>query len=156
MGSLIDSVLANDRDGLVKRLDQGADPNQRDREGRTPLIHATIDGKLELAGLLLAHGADINAQDALGYSALHYAAQNYLPELATLLISRGATVDLADHHGNTPLARATFESRGRGEMIAILLTAGANKNHANMHGQTPAGLAQLVANYELVKLFEDR
>ncbi len=153
MASLIDSVLTNDLRGLQAGLLQGADPNERDANGRTLLIHAAIDGKLEIAKVLLEQSADVNAQNGLGYSALHYAAQNYFPELATLLIGHGAMVDAEDIHGNTPLGRAVFESKGRGGVIAVLLEARADRNHRNKHGKTPTDLAKLIANYDTTQFF---
>ena len=117
------------------------------------MIHATVDGKLEFAKVLLDAGTDVNARDYIGYSALHYAAQNYLPEMATLLIAHGADVDAEDQYGNTPLWRATFDSKGRGELITILLKAGADRNHLNKKGKTPLDLAKLIANYDVLQFF---
>jgi ankyrin repeat protein len=74
--------------------------------------------------------------------------------MVSLLIDAGAIVDLQDNNGNTPLGTATFESRGRGEMISILLRAGADRNCPNAHGQTPLKLAKLIANYDVAKFFE--
>ncbi|ROW10446.1 hypothetical protein VMCG_01629 [Cytospora schulzeri] len=39
-------------------LDKGADPNARDNEGRTPLAHACLWGRLKSVKHLLGHGAD--------------------------------------------------------------------------------------------------
>lgn len=153
MASLIEHVFKNDLGGLQAGLSQGENPNERDGDKRTPLIHAAIDGKLEAAKLLLEGGVDIGAQDSYGYTALHYAAQNYFPELAALLIGLGAKVEAEDNHGNTPLGRAVFESKGRGELISILLKAGADRNHRNKHGKTPMDLATLIANYNIAQFF---
>lgn len=153
MTYLIESVLKNDLCELRAGLAQGGDPNERSGDGRTLLILATIEGELEMVKLLLEQGGDINAQDDLGYSALHYAAQNYLPKIATHLVGWGARVDIEDNHGNTPLGRAVFDSRGRGEVITILLNAGADKNHCNKHSQTPLSLAKLIANFDIAQFF---
>jgi ankyrin repeat protein len=150
---LIESVLKNDLSGLQTALAQGADPNERDNEGRSPLIHAAIDNRLEAAELLLGSGADPDAQDEVGNSALHYAAQEHHPEMAVLLIGHRAIIDVEDIHGNTPLWRAVFNSRGRGELINILLGAGANKHHRNKRGKTPMELAQTIANYNILQYF---
>jgi ankyrin repeat protein len=53
MASLIDCVFKNDLPNLRKALAQGADPNERDGDGRTPLTHAAIDNGLDVAKLLL-------------------------------------------------------------------------------------------------------
>ena len=147
-------VFLGDSDGIRRALAEGAEVEALDRESRTPLINAAIDNRLECAETLLAAGADVNAQDRRGNSALHCAAQNWHPRMVALLIENGAVVDLEDTYGNTPLARAVFESKGREEVVRILLSAGADKDHKNKHGQSPYGLAQIVANYDLKKLFK--
>lgn len=153
MEYLLKSVFANDLGGIKAALDQGADPNELDRDGRTPLSQAATDNQLEVAKLLLDSGAAVDAQDDLGNSALHYAAQEYHPEMASLFIVHGATVDIEDGHGNTPLWRAVFDSRGRGELITVLLRAGADKSHRNKHGKTPIDLAKTIANYDVEQFF---
>jgi uncharacterized protein len=125
-----------------------------DSDGRTPLIQAATDNRLELAKLLLESGANVDAQDRLGKSALHYAAQEYHCEMARLLLASGASVDVQDKHGNTPLWRAVFNSRGRGDVISILLKAGADKSHRNKTGKTPLELANTIANYNIVQFFD--
>lgn len=154
MASLIESVLKNELEGLRVRLSHGADPNERDTDGRSPLIYAAIRGRSEIARLLFEHRVGVDTQDGLGYSALHYVAQNYFCEFARLLIRHAATVDVEDNHGNTPLGRAVFESQGRGVMISILLDAGADRNHQNKYGKTPMDLAKLIANYDVTQFFK--
>ena len=75
-------------------------------------------------------------------------------DVAKLLISGGALVDSADGHGNTPLFKAVFESRGRGEMIQLLLRQGADRNRVNKHGVSPRTLAATIANFDVKKWLE--
>ena len=49
-------------------LKAGADPNSADRAGRTPLMFAGAQGRLELVQILLAGGADVEAKAANGKS----------------------------------------------------------------------------------------
>lgn len=72
-----------------------------------------------------------------------------------MLVDVGANLELRDGYGNTPLARATFSSRGDGEVITILLEAGANPDATNEHGNSPRSLAKMIANYDIAKLFEN-
>ena len=64
-------------DVLVKA---GANVNDRDSKGRTPLMLGTLkDRPLQMLETLLAAGADVTAQDAEGNTALHYAASSLEP-----------------------------------------------------------------------------
>ena len=49
----------------------GADVNARDHEGKTPLhwVSTALEGREEMAKILLAHGADVNIRDISGESA---------------------------------------------------------------------------------------
>ncbi|MEO4046057.1 ankyrin repeat domain-containing protein [Pseudomonas sp. CAU 1711] len=83
-------------------LERGADPNQRNPFGKTPLMYSAQHNQLETARLLLAAGADANAMtiwpdDTCSYTlqtskmtALHYAARYASPELIELLLRSGA------------------------------------------------------------------
>lgn len=153
IGYLLECVFKNNLNGLKNALSRVTDPNERDSDGRTPLIHAVIDNKLDIAKLLLESGANANIQDLLGNTALHYAAQSYHVDMAILLLRYKATVDLTDNYGNTPLWRAVFYSRGRGDMIAVLLKAGADRNHQNKNGKSPLELAKNIANYNVAQYF---
>jgi hypothetical protein len=75
---------------------------------------------------------------------LHFAAREYQLGTAQRLIEGGANPNAQDNHGNTPLWRAVFESRGRGEMIKLLLSTGADKAVKNKHGSSPKDLANTI------------
>ncbi|QKE64147.2 ankyrin repeat domain-containing protein [Aquipseudomonas campi] len=89
-------------EALSYLLEQGADPNQRNPFGKTPLMYAAQYNQLESARLLLAKGANANATtiwptDRCTYqlstrnmTALHYAARYASPELIDLLLEKGA------------------------------------------------------------------
>ena len=98
-------------------------------------------------------GDDPNCGDRLGNTPLHLAAQEGSLEAARVLIDRGASVDQANQHGNTPLFVAVFNSRGRGDLIALLRERGADPLVVNNAGQTPAGLARLIANFDVAQYF---
>jgi len=51
-------------------LDNGADINAVDRNGRTVLMIASLNGNVDIAGMLLNRGADVNVRDNQGLTAL--------------------------------------------------------------------------------------
>jgi WD40 repeat protein/ankyrin repeat protein len=106
-------------------LTLGADPNARDKDGRTPLL-LLADWALELPFVkaLLTRGADPNAQDSRGTTVLQRTAQSGNIAVVQLLLSKGAKVNLADATGYTPLMGAAYA--GHKEMVSLLLEHGAN------------------------------
>jgi uncharacterized protein len=146
---LLNAVLQPDLSALKRLIQAEVDLNDRDDTGRTVLMHAVIDGISETVQLLLESGALPNLQDKSGFTALHFAAQNYCIEAARLLLQGGANVDVCDDFGNTPLGKAVYGSKGRGEMILMLLEAGADPLRKNLSGVSPAELAQRIANYDV-------
>jgi ankyrin repeat protein len=145
------AVQGRDLSGLEKLLVGGADANEGDSEGMTPLMEAAITGQEEVVDLLLANGAKASAVDKSGWTALHFAVQEWRPEIVRKLINAGAPVDAQDRDGNTPLMRAVFESKGRGDIIRMLLDAGADQTRTNKSGVSADKLARTISNYDVAK-----
>lgn len=125
-----------------------------DKLNRTELHYAALENNVNLARKLLENGFDPNAQDKDGFASLHFAAQEYAIEVADLLLEKGAKVDIENKYGNTPLFIAVYNSKGRSNLIKLLLKAGADKTHTNKSNQSPLGLAELIANYDVLQFFE--
>lgn len=118
-------------------LDYGADPNQLDECGRTPLIVAVQENKRDIVQMLIDAGADINkgqlGRDKLLYPPLWQAIRNdnsferggNLP-MMKLLLSNGANVDQTDQWGHTPLWWRAYH--GNPKEARMLLAYGANPN----------------------------
>lgn len=154
--SLIKAALGGDVSTVLSLLASGAEVNAIDKDGRTALMHATLNEDMTLVGELLKAGADPNVADNVsGQTAMHYAAQKYAVGITKALIKARATIDVQDDFGNTPLWRAVFESRGRGEMIKLLLANGAERDLKNKSGVSPFELAETIANYNAKQYFED-
>jgi ankyrin repeat protein len=139
--ALIDAAFVCDLIKVRALLADGADPDARDEDGRTPLFSAVLGGSVGLCGLLLESDADVNARDHHGFSALHFAAQEDLPEMTRLLVAKGADVNAQDEDGTSVLWRAVFSARGRTDVVQVLLAAGAKPDLANKAGESSRELA---------------
>jgi ankyrin repeat protein len=137
---LIDAAFVCDFLRVRTLLGEGAHPDARDEDERTPLFSAVLGNSVGVLGLLLEAGADPNAQDKEGWSALHFAAQEYTVDIARILCGRGADPNLRDNDGCSPLWRAVQASRGRTELVALLRGAGAKDDLVNNQGESPRDL----------------
>ncbi len=87
----LDSAVAQgDLAQAASLLDQGAVIDARDETGRTPLMLAVTQDRIEIVRLLLARGADPNAADNAGHTPLQQAAKRNLRDVAALLEQAGA------------------------------------------------------------------
>ncbi|CAE7469751.1 PAT23 [Symbiodinium natans] len=85
--------------------------NEKDDQGRVPLIHAVVGRAAEAIVWLVKNGADLTAADALGFTPLHWAAELGSSSLVALLRTLGAPLDARTASGDTPLGLAVRGSR---------------------------------------------
>ncbi|AKT34475.1 Ankyrin repeat [Pyrobaculum sp. WP30] len=90
--TLREAALIGDLHLAEELLKQGADPDERDADGRTPLHYALERCHVEVAELLLRHGAYPNIRDKDGHTPLYYAARNACLDGVLLLLKHGAVV----------------------------------------------------------------
>lgn len=118
-------------DCLQGLLDAGANINDRDTDGLTPLHLAVSQFITEAGGMvahpeivafLLAHGADVNAADKKGETALLKSAAVWSgpPQVAKLLLEKGADITARDADGRNALMRAIRPNNV--ELISQLLS----------------------------------
>jgi ankyrin repeat protein len=138
------------REWIKLLLANGADPDERDEKGNTPLHAAILLGNEEAAGLFIAHGADVNARNESRIAALHYAANGGQMGIVTELLAKGADVNARDNHGDTPLHNAAL--RGYREVVEVLVAHGADANARNSRGRTPLDEATRRRHNDIVQL----
>jgi hypothetical protein len=88
--ALLSAAASGDTMQTTALLDQGAALDVRDELGRTPLMRAILQGRLEVVRVLLARGADPNVADNAGRTPLQQAKRENLGEIAGLLARAGA------------------------------------------------------------------
>jgi ankyrin repeat protein len=106
-------------------IDAGADPNVRDKDGRTPLFEAN---RAAVATTLLRRGADLNARDNARQTALF---NQYHEEPKTVLLAAGADVDARDKLGRTALFYQQYP-----QSIKVLADAGAKVDALDLEGNS--------------------
>eukprot|EP00285_Hemiselmis_virescens_P007628 CAMPEP_0173383274 /NCGR_PEP_ID=MMETSP1356-20130122/5833_1 /TAXON_ID=77927 ORGANISM="Hemiselmis virescens, Strain PCC157" /NCGR_SAMPLE_ID=MMETSP1356 /ASSEMBLY_ACC=CAM_ASM_000847 /LENGTH=301 /DNA_ID=CAMNT_0014338057 /DNA_START=245 /DNA_END=1147 /DNA_ORIENTATION=- len=114
--------------GRVKSLLQGgADIEERDGRGWTPLHHAAADGHVDVAKCLLDGSADKEAKTMKGCTPLHHAAhRGHVDIVKCLLGGRRADTEAKEHDGWTPLHFAA--NKGHVDVVKCLLAGGCNKD----------------------------
>lgn len=113
-------------------LQQNMDCNEKDSDGRTPLMYAVIENHETVVSALIFHGARSNVVDNSRRSVLHlavlYRRENVLRDLLEACPGRRQELDIDayDASGKTPLHLAVEEGFELG--VIILLRNGANTN----------------------------
>jgi ankyrin repeat protein len=80
-------------------------------QGITPLTHAIINGRHEIAQCLLSGGANVNAVGSSGRSPLDLAVYQGSAEIIDILLENGANMEKLDIKGVRPLLSRFFLRR---------------------------------------------
>ena len=137
-------------DKVQALLQQGAEVNIMDDEGKTPLHHIASLGFLPTAELLVSIGALIDAKDNNNWTSLHVAAWRGNTEVATLLLDNGAAVNAITDRRETPLHKAA--QVGNADITALLIGKGASVSSKDDMGATPLHMAANSCQTEVVGL----
>ncbi|TRY96358.1 hypothetical protein DNTS_000523 [Danionella cerebrum] len=126
---LIQAVIANSLAACEFLLQNGANVNQADANGRAPLHHATILGHTGLVCLFLKRGADYNAKDIEAKDPIGIAIDTANADIVTLLRIAKMNKEMREMDG-TPSGHS--EQRG----LAVSGGAGAVIGHTKKGFQT--------------------
>jgi ankyrin repeat protein len=153
--TLLHEASAQGNPTLVKLLlDVGADPNDLDGGGHTPLYSVANECSNSGAGTvvraLAARGANVNADDGVKRcTALHMAARRGNVAAAEALLDWGADIEARDSLGETPLRRAV--NCGKIEVASLLLNRGADVHSKGSKSLTPLSAARTTAMKQLLQ-----
>lgn len=105
IGDIRLAIYADDVTALGAALEAGADPNETDQFGNTPIysvisLWKETDNTLGLIEKLIRHGASVNHVNNSGATPLHWVAENEVGESESItraLIAAGADPGLSTH-----------------------------------------------------------
>lgn len=144
---LIRAIRDDDLKTALALIEAGADVNQRNSEGGTPLFYSAgslRDYMLPVTKALVARGADLNAKCGKeNFTPLHCASIDGSVMSAEYLLSEGADVNARDGKGDTPLHIAAYTSyESPLNMVKVLVDHGADVNARDKAGQSVLDVAQ--------------
>ncbi len=138
-------------------IDAGANVNDKNAQGETPLIVAYTKGHAEIVSVLLASGADANAKNANGETLLQieYSKENPSIDVMKILLENCAIPDVKNTKGETLLQSECAKDRPNIDIIRFLIKGGANPNVKNNNGETPLSVICLKGNSGFLAILEE-
>lgn len=111
-------------DDVRNRIYSGANVNQKDDAGYTPLHCTANSGRTEIVKVLLENRASPNARDNSGRVPLHFACTQGHLEVVKLLVAAGADIN-ASYKGISAIKMAARAKHQK--VVEYLLRAGADE-----------------------------
>ena len=87
---LIRAIINNNLDEVKYYVETGADINEPNEFGESPLFAASFKGNLSIVKYLVEHGADINATDSTGTTAVSIADSQKHYDVVKYLVQQGS------------------------------------------------------------------
>ncbi len=170
------AAARGDIGGIKALLDMNADMNAQDgKNGNTPLMYATANGKISAMQYLISRGAQVNITTYNGKNALHIAAMAGNIDAFLVLMSAGCDLSAVDTNAMRPFDyvasdRESFASRVIPADFSIndvlmsctimnmpvcfkgAMQKGANINYQDYDGNTPLMIAIRHGLVDLIRL----
>ncbi|MDF7798942.1 ankyrin repeat domain-containing protein [Pontiellaceae bacterium B1224] len=148
--SMLHAIAKGDPVDLKNHILLGADVNEKNKQGWTPMHFAVVRGKTGCVEVLVAKGAKLDERTGTLKTPLHLAADRGFLEIATLLVENGADLKAQDDEGWTPLHYAA--EKDKVDVAAYLIEQGTEVNAVSKRGGTPLIEAAASASPEMIKL----
>ena len=159
---LLQAARTGSADQARTLLEQGANPNSRNRLGDTPLNTAARNGDVEVVKLLIARAADVNLANLARVTPLMSAVYGGHVEVARLLLATNASVEPVDRmektamiyaagNGNVPVnqryahdatALMWAAAYGKDDSVKLLLERGADLAARDERGESALSIAE--------------
>jgi len=132
---LLEAASAGDVEGVALALSEGAELEGRDEFGRTALLLAAVEDRVDVARLLVAAGADPNAQDGRQDSAFLVTGVTGSVAMLEALMPANPDPRVRNRYGGVAVIPAA--ERGHVEYVrAVLELTDVDVNHVNDLGWT--------------------
>ena len=142
--------VSDKKQAIEKLLELGADPNQINNYGETPLHLASMWGDLEILNLFLDE-ENVNVKDNQKQTPLHKAAVEAHPKVIERLVEMGADLNAMDDFRSTPLSYAS-DWADKKTMKLLMDEETMNWNFNDEFGLLPLSNAIMAENEEAFKI----
>lgn len=161
---LVEAIEKSDIATVKKLIKNGAEVNEKDERGATPLMLAVVNNHIEIVKELLKNNADINIKTTRpikvndgyyvyaggGAIAITLAARKGHIDIVKLLLANGADVDSRSANDWTALMWAA--EKGHIDIVKALLDNGVDVNVKDKYGWTALSWAGKKGHIDIVKL----
>lgn len=145
--NMVAAAKGGDAETVKEGLQSGFDPNYKDRQGNSLLIHAAANSNAEIVALLLKGGADPAMQNKSGDDALNYGAIKGNLSIVKQMIKAGLPVNRKQ--GWQPLSYAIY---GKSlDVFNYLMDLGADPNANNPSQASALMIAALQGQEEMAE-----
>jgi ankyrin repeat protein len=147
-------IEKNNIGGVKELIAQGADVNQQESSGDTPVLRALFEGHEEIVLMLMEAGADVSIIESIGSTPMHWAVAMDMMNVTSLLVEKGADIARGDNTGITPLHIAA--SRDRASMTDYLIEKGAFIDVKDQNECTPLHNAAMQGSWNAARILIQR
>ncbi len=146
---LKDACKKADLQKIIILIKKGANINNKDSSGNTPLHYAVESANFDIVKYLIEKGAKVDNKNAWGITPLEYAIKTSNLDIIKYLVEKGANVNNKNAFGETVFYYAVQEANL--EIIKYLTEKGANINEKNKDGFPFLTIALKNKKIDLVK-----
>lgn len=147
------AVTNSNRPAIMQLLlRHGANKEQKDAAGFTPLILAASNNCGALVKFLVERGANIEAKDNNGHTALMNSTSNSKGSQIAMLLKNGADIHASHVQTGMQPIHLAAQHRNTTVIMMLLLDRGANVNSLDRQQRTPLVIASMAGETPTVKL----
>jgi len=125
-------------------LSFGANPDETNDDGETPLHVVSFNGLEKFVALLINARTDVNAATEDGKTILMNAAQSGNLAVVNMLLEAGANASSKDNQNRNALHWACVGDHDNADVVRLLLAAGTDRDRKNNNGDTPLQYSQVM------------